>query len=239
MTFDETADGSARPGSAAPTNPPSADTGHARGTRRSRTGALIAAAAMVTVAIAAGAGVTRNAAAHDGAATPASDAAERALGWKGNEDFWRRQNQLLELNTFIDDLPGIETSGYVESVNNPDALSTTLLWHGPADRTQQTIKQKAHELGITVTVEQGRYSRRDLDRALKALEGRSGQGAFTNFMINIWGLTADFDGVVVTGEYRHPPTGSRAEADAALARAATAELGVAIAIEHGGPPTLA
>ncbi|MGK5678383.1 hypothetical protein [Actinoplanes sp. URMC 104] len=168
------------------------------------------------------------------AATSASDEAARLIGWKGNEELWRRQNLLGELNDFIAGLPGIDGSGYIQSVNDPDRMATTLQWHGAADPIQQAIKDEARRLGITVAVEQRRYGRSDLERAADALVGLSGSGLLTNFSINyIAVLTSDFDGVIVVGEHIHPITGSRAAADSALAEALTSELGIPVAVEAG------
>ena len=200
--------------------------------RVSRRMVFAATAVMVTVAV--GATVTRVARADDGAVTLPTDAVEQGLGWEGNEELWRRETILSELNTFIVEFPGIQESGYVTQLNAPFPMSTTLMWHGPANPAQQAITTKARQLGIIVTVVPRRYGRDDLDRAAKALEGRSGRGIFANFEIFSWGEIPDFDGVVVEGRYLRPLTVTRAVADAELARAATAEFGVAVDIRPGG-----
>ncbi|WP_436531948.1 hypothetical protein [Actinoplanes sp. HUAS TT8] len=157
----------------------------------------------------------------------ASPSSDQALG--------DGQNSLSELREWIRSRPGIDSSGYIESVNDAGTRSTTLLWHGPADDLQQQIRDEAARRGIAVTVQQRRYTVADLNAALKKLDGRSGRGAFANFTIySSAGLSADFDGVTVSGEYRKPPAEGTAAADAALAEAASAELGIAVAIEHGG-----
>ncbi|MFG1603491.1 hypothetical protein [Actinoplanes sp. NPDC049265] len=226
MSFEEEADNSVYPAPLAPDSPLSTSIGNRR--------RLLAFAALaLTSAVAGGLGIARTAAADDGPASP--ETAEQAAFWKHEADSARGEQRLGELKTWIISQPGIETSGYIESVNNASTLSTILLWSGPANRMQQQIKDKARQLGITATVRQRKYSSAELDRAAMTLTGRSGQGAFGNFKINsVVGLDPDFDGVIVRGEYMQPPTGSRAEADAALAKAATAEIGVAVAIEPGG-----
>ena len=144
------------------------------------------------------------------------------------------QGGLVELTTSIHFRPDLGGSGYIESVNDAADRATILPWHGPADDVQRAIREQARQLGVTVTVEQRRYSSAELDRAAAALAGRSGRGVFANFRIHsVAGVTADFDGVVVTGEDLRPPAGDRAAADAALGRAATAEIGVAVAVEPG------
>ncbi|GAA2710493.1 hypothetical protein [Actinoplanes palleronii] len=166
------------------------------------------AAAVLLVAIA-GLGGARAAVADD---DPAAQVDARALG-ADDQELWRRQNLLGDLKTWIVTQPGIETSGYIESVNNPDAGSTVLLWHGAANHTQQLIKDKARQMGIPLTVEQRTFSMADLVRTQDAILDLAGTGPLTDFRINsVGGLTADFDGIIVYGEHRHP----RPTADAEL-----------------------
>ncbi len=120
-------------------------------------------------------------------------------------------------------------------MNDAQSGSAILLWHGEANQTQKAITEKAAQLGITVTVQQRKHSLADITRGQKALEGRSGQGLFANFTINSTsGLSADFDGIVIYGEYINPPAHSRTEADAALAGAVSEEIGVTVSIKPGG-----
>jgi hypothetical protein len=194
---------------------------------------VVFAATAVMITIAVGASVARVSTADDGFAVVPTDASEPAQGWDSVE-FWRREELLGELNRFIAEYPLIEKSGFVTHVTDSFPMSATLMWHGPANPVQQAVKAKARELGIAVTVVQRRYGRDVLDRAMAGMAGRSGKGAFANFTIYGWSLDADFDGVVVDGQYLRPPTVGRAEADAELARAAAAELGVAVDIRLGG-----
>ncbi|KUL41332.1 hypothetical protein [Actinoplanes awajinensis] len=186
-------------------------------------------AAVLLVALA-GLGGARAAVADDGPATPAAEVGLRALGAE-DQELWRRQNLLGDLKTWIITRPGIETSGYIESVNNPDAGSTVLLWHGAANYTQQLIKDRARQMGIALTVEQRTFSMADLVRTQDAILDLAGTGPLTDFRINsVGGLTADFDGIIVYGEHRHP----RPTADAELGRALTATFGVTVAVQPGG-----
>jgi hypothetical protein len=200
------------------------------GNRWSRRRALTVTAAAITVTLV-GVGVVQSAHA-DPVPTP-SDTALQPSGDVGRVQ--EHQNRLSELNTWIISQPDVHANGYVASVNDPEAGSTILLWHGAANQTQKAIADKAAQLGITATIQPRKYGLADLTRAQKALEGRSGNGAFANFTINSTaGITADFDGIVVYGEYIHPPTQGRTEADAALAKAAALEIGIAVSIEPGG-----
>lgn len=212
MTFNETADD------------PSASATAKRWRRRT----VFTATAVVTAATLAGGAVMASAAAEP---TPATlDPAPSTL-----PDSTVMQNRLSELNTWIVSQPDVYANGYVASVNDAQAGSTILLWHGEANQTQKAITEKAGQLGITVTIQQRKHSLADITRGQKALEGRSGHGLFANFTINSTsGLSADFDGIVVYGEYINPPAQSRTEADAALAKAVSQEIGVTVSIKPGG-----
>ncbi len=145
------------------------------------------------------------------------------------------QDRLSHLNTWIAGQPDVYANGYLASVNDAQAGSTILLWHGEANQTQRAVTEKAAQLGITVTIQERKHSMADITRGQKALDGRSGHGLFANFTINSTaGLSADFDGIVIYGEYINPPTQSRTEADAALAKAVSEEIGVTVSIKPGG-----
>ncbi|RSM49770.1 hypothetical protein DMB66_44680, partial [Actinoplanes sp. ATCC 53533] len=124
-----------------------------------------------------------------------------------SQDPGGRQNKLTDLKTWIIEQPGLENSGYIESVNDAAALSTTLLWHGPANDTQQAIIAEGRRRGISVNVQQRKFSREQLVTAVETLAGR-GKDAFADFDLNsISGITAEFDGIKVQGV----PTGKPAK----------------------------
>lgn len=180
---------------------------------------VLVAAAVLTLAVGGLVPVVK-----DEPATPTAEEATREIGWAGNEELWRRQSLLSDLRTWIAEQPGIESSGYIESVNNPAAGSTILLWRGPATLLQQQIKDKGREMGIPVTVEQRKYSLADLMRAQQAVEDL---GPLDDFKVNSTsGLTADFDGITVYGDFLRPHPD--------LARELTARIGVAVEIKPGG-----
>ncbi|WIM95017.1 hypothetical protein ACTOB_007078 [Actinoplanes oblitus] len=157
-----------------------------------------------------------------------------------------QQNRLTDLKTWIIQQPGLVHSGYIESVNDAETLSTTLLWHGPADDTQRDIVAEARRRGISVKVEQRRYSRDQLVNAVQTLAKR-GKNAYKNFDLNsISGITAEFDGIKVQGV----PAGGSARTLAAgsgeqtpqatiseVAREASDDLGVAVSVDLGGGDT--
>jgi hypothetical protein len=149
---------------------------------------------------------------------------------------WQRQELLSDLRHWITTQPGIEDSGYVTSVNDPDTGSTTLVWHGPPDRMQQQILDEARRRGIPVSLRACKYSLADLERAAEQLNAiESGTGVFQNFSVDAigtFGIDVTFDGVSVNGEYIHPPAEGIAAADNRLAQVLTARTGVTVAIEH-------
>lgn len=151
------------------------------------------------------------------------------------EALWRRQHLLTDLRDWIAAQPGIETSGYVTSVNDPDAGSTILVWHGPPGPLQQQIIDEAGRRQIPVSVQRREHSRDALERAATQLIGiHSGTDVFHNFELSsVAALDIDFDGVIVQGDYIHPPAEGVTAADIALAQELSVRTGVAVTIEHG------
>lgn len=176
----------------------------------------------LAVAVAAGATLTAD-------RPVSSQTAEQAKSRAAADEFWHPHARYVELQNWIVTQPGYEASGYIELVDDPDADPTILYWHGPADRLQRQIKDRARGLGLTIAVRQRRHSRAQLDRAVTELRRQTGRAPFTNFQINIvTGTDPDFDGITVDGQYLHPVTGDQAEALAALARAASARYGIPV-----------
>jgi hypothetical protein len=219
MTFDEDASSDEAPAGGRPGS-------GLTGRRRLLTSAAVAliAVAGVTVARAASAAVSEPALEHPQPTESSFDAA-----------LWHRQDLLSDLNYWIDARPGIKTSGYVTCINDPDAGSMILVWHGPPDRIQRQIMDEARRRHIPISIQQRKYSTGDLERASNQIFAiGSGTGGFQNFKVS--GATTfsiDFDGVIVIGEYIHPPAEGVTAADAALTQALTAKTGVAVTIEHG------
>ncbi|MFG1606807.1 hypothetical protein [Actinoplanes sp. NPDC049265] len=150
--------------------------------------------------------------------------------------FWHRQDRLVDLRGWTEDLPGLKTSGYVTSINNePVDGSVVLVWHGPPDPVQRQIIDEARRRHIPIAVQQRKHTMADLERAANQIFAiESGTGEFHNFRISgAAPFSIEFDGVTVIGEYIHPPAEGIAAADTALTRALTARTGVAVTIEHG------
>jgi hypothetical protein len=151
------------------------------------------------------------------------------------EALWRRQDLLSDLGNWIEAQPGIKASGYVTSINDPEAGSTILVWHGPPDRMQHQIMDEARRRHIPISVQQRKHGMDDLERAvMQLITIDSGTDVFQNFKVNsVAAFDIDFDGVTVQGDYIHPPAEGIPAADTALAQALTARTGVAVTIEHG------
>jgi hypothetical protein len=208
---------------------PAAD-GQTGSRRMGRRGLLTSAAAVSLTSIA---GLSGEQAA-SAASSPAADEPDpAATGF--DQPLWDRQGMLSDLREWIVALPGIESSGYITNINDPDAGSTVLVWHGPSDRIQEQIVDEARRRRIPLSIQQRKYALAALDGGVERLETiASGTGVFRNFEVSgLASIDIDFDGIVVIGDYIEPPVEGVAAADAALIQALSAITGVAVAIEHG------
>ncbi|RSM67448.1 hypothetical protein DMB66_15965 [Actinoplanes sp. ATCC 53533] len=228
MTFDEHAGSSAHRALVRPDAP---SAGMRTGPDSMRRRRLLMAAAVALTVIA---GVTGAHAASAAASKPDRKKPQPAASGS-EEDLWRRQDQLSALCDWIDAQPGIKTSGYVTSINDPEVGSTVLVWHGPPDRMQQQIMDEARRRNIPISIQQRNHSMNDLERAVDQLIAiKSGTGEFQNFKVStVATFDINFDGVTVQGDYIHPPAEGVQVADTALAQTLAAKTGVAVAIEHG------
>jgi hypothetical protein len=146
-----------------------------------------------------------------------------------------RQDRLMQLRTWIITQPGIEDTGYIESVNDAASLSTTVLWYGPASTLQDGIRKEAKRLGVSVAFKQRKYSRKQLIAAAEAASRSKGKGAFAGFtMHSVGAIGADFDGIVLRGDHANAPAGGRAGLDVSAARSMSTQLGVDVSIIGGG-----
>jgi hypothetical protein len=230
MPLDEYADSPAHLAPAGPEEPPAGKGPGSSLTGRRR---ILTSAAVAITAIA---GVTgAHAASAEG--KPAAETPQPSAS-TFDSALWQRQEALRHLREWIEAQPGIKSSGYVLSINDPDAGSTVLVWHGPPDRMQRQIIDEARRRNIPTSIKQCKYSMDDLERAVQQLITiDSGTGVFQNFKVSgvaTFGLgdNVDFDGVTVQGNYIHPPAEGIPAADAALAQVLTAKTGVAVAIDH-------
>ncbi|MGX4691542.1 hypothetical protein [Streptomyces sp. JNUCC 63] len=109
--------------------------------------------------------------------------------------------------TWLLERPGIASSGFIESVNDSDTKSMTLLWHGDSPLQAQAV-QEAANWGISLTFEQRQYDLAQLESAIDAIWASADAGGWPGFQIAyIAGVTEDFDGIVVHGSYTEPQVG--------------------------------
>jgi hypothetical protein len=231
MTFDQNSTESAH---LEPAAADAASAGPTPGLRRTGRRGIVTAAAVALTALTGVAGVHAASAA---VSTPVAEQPSPALPGS-EEEGWHRQELLSDLAAWIQDLPGIKTSGYVTSINNePTDGSTVLVWQGPPGRLQQQIMDEAQRRGIPISVQQRHYSMTDLERAVNQLVAiKSDTGVFRNFTVNtIETFNIDFDGITVNGDYIHPPAEGITAADVALAQMLTATSGVAVRVGHARP----
>ncbi len=122
-------------------------------------------------------------------------------------DSLNRQEELGLFKTWLLELPGIASSGFIESVNDSDTKSMTLLWHGDSPLQAQAV-QEAATRGISLTFEQRQYDLAQLESAIDATWASADAGGWPGFQIAyIAGVTKDFDGIEVHGSYTEPPVG--------------------------------
>ncbi len=233
MTFDEYADSSAHREPVSPDEPPAGPRPGSGLTRRRR---FVMSAAVALTAVA-GVSVTYAASAAVGKAVEGRPAVQtpQPTASGSEEALWRRQELLSDFRYWTETRPGLKTTGYITNINDPDAGSTIVVWHGPPDSMQRQILDEARRRNIPASVQQRNHSLSDLERAANQLMAiKSGTGVFQNFTVSSVGtIDIDFDGVTVLGEYIHPPAEGIPAADAALAQALSARTGVAVKIEQG------
>ncbi|MEV4514424.1 hypothetical protein AB0K00_36365 [Dactylosporangium sp. NPDC049525] len=146
-------------------------------------------------------------------------------------DLAGRQERLMALKSWIITQPGVESSGYVESVNDAKNLATTILWAGPVSAFQQAILAEAKSRGIAVTVRQRKFTRQHLIDAAQAVSSSAGKGALQGFSVtSVATLDPDFDGVVVRGSHTGVPSSALANAQAVTAKALSAQIGVDVSV---------
>jgi len=151
--------------------------------------------------------------------------------------FLNNQNDLEAYIGWIISQPGIDTSGYIASVDFPANKAATLLWYGPSSPLQQQILNEGTRRGIAVTVQYRQHSLAQIDAATAAIWQSAAQGQWQGFGItDIAGISADFDGIVVNGDYTATPAAQRAPQVRSLV---TTALGVPVRVAPGTAATVA
>ncbi|MBU2665561.1 hypothetical protein KOI35_18795 [Actinoplanes bogorensis] len=187
---------------------------------------LVAVAATVGVSIV---GVVAGRGAPAGAGDPGPVASAES------DAVWQRELVLADLERWIQARPGIGTSGFLKTTTEPQAGSVVVDWHGPADQVQRQILDEARRRDIPLTVRLRKYTPADIERASARIEAiGAGTGLFENFKPEAFGdFGSEFDGITLQGEHIRPPAEGVPAADAALAQALSAAVGVAVTIVHG------
>ncbi|GAB3664919.1 hypothetical protein GCM10027589_29260 [Actinocorallia lasiicapitis] len=117
--------------------------------------------------------------------------------------FLARQGRLLDFKSWITDLPGLDSSGYVESVNDARNLRTELLWAGKPTPLLRRIAAEGARRGIGVSVRPRTHALPELKAAVAAVFDGVERGDWPGFEVtNVTGVSAEFDGIVVHGRRR-------------------------------------
>lgn len=153
----------------------------------------------------------------------------------------QNQEALQEFKGWILKQSGIESSGFVESVNDADHKATTLLWKGKS-QLQSTIAAEGTKRGISVSIQQRKYSFKQIEKAAARVLKDDAAGKWKGFSVaSIAGISADYDGIVVQGSFtdttksQNFALGSAAKPAADAGLPATAE-GVPVKIASGFKP---
>ncbi|PYC88422.1 hypothetical protein C7C46_00680 [Streptomyces tateyamensis] len=173
-------------------------------------------------------------------ASPSTDTRSVSTGGSVLDSYIKQQGPLLDRERKLEAFkawliarPGINESGFIESVHDAANLSMTLLWHGNSP-LQEQARREAATRGITVKFEQRKYSLQQLKAAIDTTWQQARAGGWAGFKISyIAGVTADYDGIVVNGSYT-APTANRS---AAVRSLATQTGDVAVKVVAGGEAT--
>lgn len=115
-------------------------------------------------------------------------------------EFVQNQYDLSLLLTWLQEQPGIEESGYVTTVVDPENRAVEFHWFGES-ALQQKALDRAAEAGISATIVPRPHSVTELTAAVDRLFG-SPEVARLGFTISSIGtISEDVDAFVVTGEF--------------------------------------
>lgn len=115
-------------------------------------------------------------------------------------EFVQNQYDLSLLLTWLQEQPGIEESGYVTTVVDPENRAVEFHWFGES-ALQQKALDRAAEAGISATIVPRPHSVTELTAAVDRLFG-SPEVARLGFTISsIATISEDVDAFVVTGEF--------------------------------------
>lgn len=109
------------------------------------------------------------------------------------------QKKLMDLKSWIMQLPGIDEAGYIDQVNDSMTLSTKLLWHGDSS-LQGTVLEESLRRGITATVENRSQSLPEIKNAAEVLWAHEQDFEALGFKLaSVVGVTAAPGPIVIQG----------------------------------------
>lgn len=203
---------------------------------------IIAAATVVSPAIAAPAQGTPTPATRDASAAAAKTP---SLSWSPIEKqlikdasgiALRNQNALGDFRDWIMKQRGFATSGYVGSIDDLARKAMTIMWHGPRTPLLTAIIKKGERLGIKVGVQHRKYSLQQIKSAMAAIWTQAAEGKWAGFKVSATaGLGTAENGITVYGTYTPVPGADRA---AQVRSLATTEAGVPVHLVPGHSVTL-
>lgn len=115
-------------------------------------------------------------------------------------EFVQNQYDMSLLLTWLQEQPGIEESGYVTTVGDPETRAVQFHWFGESPLQQQAL-DRAAEAGISATIVARPHSVPELGAAANRI-WESSEVARLGFTISsIATISEDVDAFVVTGEF--------------------------------------
>jgi len=148
-----------------------------------------------------------------------------ATAVKNNED-------LAVFRTWLNDLPGLDDSGFYEAEVDVASRTMTLLWKG-ASPLQAEIRQAAERSGITLIITAVDFSKTDVERAMVALADTDVSTEYGSLHVTtVMGPTLKSPQLTVGGYFLDK---ARATADVALPEVAASVRGVTEDVAPGLP----
>ena len=132
----------------------------------------------------------------------ASPSSEGGLASLAKDPVWAKQQPLLKFKSWILNVPGIADSGYVESMDDVDTGSTTLLWHGSSPLQTKVIAE-GKTRGISVSIRPWGYTRGDMDASISSLWKQvHSDPTWNGFKVaDIVGLDPEHPGISIEGAF--------------------------------------
>ncbi|WP_146076120.1 hypothetical protein [Rathayibacter rathayi] len=151
-----------------------------------------------------------------------SDALVAALGTGSVEN----QRLLGALKSWILAQPDVDSSGYIDQVNDAENGSVRLLWSGQSPLRAAAVNRAA-ELGIDAVIEERPYSLARIDEIASAVLEHADDITAAGFTVSsVVGVQADTAGIQVEGDFVRGPVNDQAR-DSLLESVKTVVAGVA------------